>query len=479
MGPSILDRQDGDTIDIDFDELYGLYDSNMTGVNLPEDNQTQSDLLANCWASGNVIEDSLEAIRSVLSSANLPPNNRNIIEKSLTTLRNAMELPPDVGVEPQLRLDDWDPAPPPPPPPAPVQHQERLEGDPPDYYAAVAGAAEEESRVREALGISCPPSWSGDSHHLPLYNENFYRDRERQRLDQADSQLSLWIEDLSPGASLEEISDPQDFLPSSAEEIQSNTFQPYDPASSSSSSQCSPSVASVDNLLDQSYLLSGGEGSEAWGQGGKQMTVTRLVPYRIKKIPQDEKGGDEKKRKERQTKDEKMAKIQNLPYTVDHIINCNMEEFTEILNNSDLNSEQLNLCRDIRKRGKNKVKQRISQVHFFRTKLLSTEIFMFPNLVCHMSSSSLRFFLQIAARNCRKRKSEQITQLEEELETVRQSKQGALDNLILARNCQDHWRSKLHSLESQVLDLMTQGKSHQYRLLIDENNSVKIVNKNS
>ena len=62
---------------------------------------------------------------------------------------------------------------------------------------------------------------------------------------------------------------------------------------------------------------------------------------------------------------------------------------------------------------------------------------------------------------------------------MRQSKQGALDNLILARNCQDHWRSKLHSLESQVLDLMTQGKSHQYRLLIDENNSVKIVNKNS
>ena len=66
---------------------------------------------------------------------------------------------------------------------------------------------------------------------MPLYNDNFYTDRERQRLEQTDRQLSLWIEDLtpphhlmSPGASLEEISDPQDFLPSSTEEISTNNF---------------------------------------------------------------------------------------------------------------------------------------------------------------------------------------------------------------------------------------------------------------
>ena len=93
-----------------------------------------------------------------------------------------------------------------------------------------------------------------------------------------------------------------------------------------------------------------------------------------------------------------------------------------------------------------------------------------------MSSYFLRFF-QIAARNCRKRKSEQITQLEEELDGVRQTKQTALDNLILAKHAQDQWRSKLQFLESRILQVLTEGKSQNFRLEVSENNSVKIVNK--
>ena len=87
------------------------------------------------------------------------------------------------------------------------------------------------------------------------------------------------------------------------------------------------------------------------------------------------------------------------------------------------------------------------------------------------------FIIQIAARNCRKRKSEQITQLEEELDGVRQTKQTALDSLIVAKHSQDQWRAKLQILESRVLHLMTGGKSQNFRLVVDENNSVKIVNK--
>ena len=147
MGPSILDREDGDTIAIDFDELYGLYDTDTPPLQpLPVD--TQADLLDNSvWTSGNVIEDSLEAIRSVLSSANLPATNRNIIEKSLTTLRNAMELPAEAeALEPgpvaggQEGLDSW-----------PHQGVNQAEAS---CYAAVASAAEDEGRVLEALGIS-------------------------------------------------------------------------------------------------------------------------------------------------------------------------------------------------------------------------------------------------------------------------------------------------------------------------------------
>lgn len=60
---------------------------------------------------------------------------------------------------------------------------------------------------------------------------------------------------------------------------------------------------------------------------------------------------------------------------------------------------------------------------------------------------------------------------------VRQTRQTALDGLMLARNSQAQWRSKLQILESQVLDLMTHGKSQDFRLVFDESNVVKIVNK--
>ena len=78
-------------------------------------------------------------------------------------------------------------------------------------------------------------------------------------------------------------------------------------------------------------------------------TVTKLVPYRIKKI-QKENQYDSR----RLTRDERAARDLNIPYTIQFIINCSMEEFNDILNNKTLVNEQINLCRDIRRRGKNK-----------------------------------------------------------------------------------------------------------------------------
>ena len=125
-------------------------------------------------------------------------------------------------------------------------------------------------------------------------------------------------------------------------------------------------------------------------------------------------------------------------------------------------------------------------MHFSRAELLR-KIFHVQKLnrVCYCQMSSPtgyfcrteHFIIQIAARNCRKRKSEQITQLEEELDGVRQTKQTALDNLILAKHAQDQWRSKLQFLESRILQVLTEGKSQNFRLVVAENNSVKIVNK--
>lgn len=44
-----------------------------------------------------------------------------------------------------------------------------------------------------------------------------------------------------------------------------------------------------------------------------------------------------------------------LPITCADIINLPMDEFNDLLSKHELTEEQLTLCRDIRRRGKNKV----------------------------------------------------------------------------------------------------------------------------
>jgi predicted DNA-binding ArsR family transcriptional regulator len=79
--------------------------------------------------------------------------------------------------------------------------------------------------------------------------------------------------------------------------------------------------------------------------------ATKLVPYRIKKIGKE----NDTYQFPRLTRDEKPAKNLNIPYSVQFIITCSMEEFNDILNNKSLDNEQISLCRNIRRRGKNKV----------------------------------------------------------------------------------------------------------------------------
>ena len=87
-------------------------------------------------------------------------------------------------------------------------------------------------------------------------------------------------------------------------------------------------------------------------QGVPDQFNTKLVPYRIRRIEKENKPDQP----QRLTRDEKAAKNLNIPYSVSYIINCSMEEFNDILNNKSLANEQIGLCRDIRRRGKNKVR---------------------------------------------------------------------------------------------------------------------------
>jgi hypothetical protein len=45
-----------------------------------------------------------------------------------------------------------------------------------------------------------------------------------------------------------------------------------------------------------------------------------------------------------------------IPLTVREIIEKPMEEFNDLLTRKDITEEQVNICRDIRRRGKNKVR---------------------------------------------------------------------------------------------------------------------------
>ncbi|XP_047428921.1 endoplasmic reticulum membrane sensor NFE2L1a isoform X2 [Mugil cephalus] len=95
-------------------------------------------------------------------------------------------------------------------------------------------------------------------------------------------------------------------------------------------------------------------------------------------------------------RDERRARVLKVPFSNEMIVNLPVEEFNELLTTYQLNEEQLNLIRDIRRRGKNK----------------------------------------IAAQNCRKRKLDVLVGLEDDVSSLRRrrsrllrEKQEALRNL--------------------------------------------------
>ena len=58
----------------------------------------------------------------------------------------------------------------------------------------------------------------------------------------------------------------------------------------------------------------------------------------------------------RLSRDERKAREMGIPFSVHDIINLPMDEFNDMLSRHELTEDQLNVCRDIRRRGKNKVR---------------------------------------------------------------------------------------------------------------------------
>lgn len=110
-------------------------------------------------------------------------------------------------------------------------------------------------------------------------------------------------------------------------------------------------------------------------------------------------------------RDEKAAKKMNLPFSIWDVINCPVDSFTEMLARPGLTNDQVQLCRDIRRRGKNKV----------------------------------------AAQNCRKRKLDTIEQLQSQVDQVRRRKAQLLREREQLETERARWSSKLSFLEETVL----------------------------
>jgi len=113
----------------------------------------------------------------------------------------------------------------------------------------------------------------------------------------------------------------------------------------------------------------------------------------------------------RSTRDEKLAAKVGLPYSVQELVQCPVDRFNEILTNPNLTKQQIKICKDIRRRGKNKV----------------------------------------AAQNCRKRKQETIEDLQVQVEAVRRRRAALLREREQLEQERQRWSSKLLNLEQLVV----------------------------
>ncbi|XP_069589304.1 nuclear factor erythroid 2-related factor 2 isoform X1 [Ranitomeya imitator] len=103
------------------------------------------------------------------------------------------------------------------------------------------------------------------------------------------------------------------------------------------------------------------------------------------------------------SRDEQRAKALKVPFSVDKIVNLPVDDFNALMSKHQFNEAQLALIRDIRRRGKNKV----------------------------------------AAQNCRKRKMENIVELESDLDKLKYEKEKLLAE-------KGEYNSSLHLLKKQL-----------------------------
>ncbi|KAK6315443.1 hypothetical protein J4Q44_G00149720 [Coregonus suidteri] len=154
-------------------------------------------------------------------------------------------------------------------------------------------------------------------------------------------------------------------------------------------------------------------------------------PKHGKTEPDDETGHskppftkDKKRRRseKRLSRDEQRAKALRIPFTVDMIINLPVDDFNEMMSKHQLNEAQLALVRDIRRRGKNKV----------------------------------------AAQNCRKRKMENIVELEYDMDSLKEEKERLQTEKTKNDSSLQNMKQQLNTLYLEVFRLLRDEEGKPY-----------------
>ncbi|NXF48341.1 NF2L2 factor, partial [Oceanites oceanicus] len=142
------------------------------------------------------------------------------------------------------------------------------------------------------------------------------------------------------------------------------------------------------------------------------------------------------------TRDEQRAKALQIPFPVEKIINLPIDDFNEMMSKEQFNEAQLALIRDIRRRGKNKV----------------------------------------AAQNCRKRKLENIVELEQDLSNLKDEKEKLLKEKGEHDKSLRQMKKQLTALYLEVFSMLRDedGKSYspsEYSLQQTRDSNVFLVPK--
>lgn len=116
--------------------------------------------------------------------------------------------------------------------------------------------------------------------------------------------------------------------------------------------------------------------------------------------------------KHTRSRDEKKAKAMKIPLSISQIVNSAVEDFNDLIADHHLTDDQLQLIRDIRRRGKNKV----------------------------------------AAQNCRKRKIEVIDHLEKEVNSLRHEKSSLEKEEDILKRQLEESRRRIEELSTNLFE---------------------------